>query len=113
MERAGDIAMVTVTCVALSAQLWGQGLPERSTVAGWEPTAESVAAVREQSLYSGGASLLVAAGASYACRSWWPILGAVLTVAYLGGTYAASAKRSPVAPRSPLPPEQARVRWIA
>jgi hypothetical protein len=107
-----DAAMVTVTCMAFSAQLWGQGLPERSTVASWAPTAESVARVNEQSLYSGGASLLVAAGASFAVRSWWPILGAALTVAYLGGTYAASARQGAAPPRAPQPPEQRSIRWI-
>ena len=107
-----DVAMVTVTCMAFAAQLWGQGLPERSAVADWPATPETVGRVREQSIYSGGAALLVAAGASYAVRSWWPILGSVLTVAYLGGTYAGAARTSPGGPSAPLPPQQRSVRWI-
>lgn len=108
--NASELSMLTVSCMALTAQLWGQGLPERSAVAGWPATPENVSQVHQQSLYSGGAALLVSAGASVAVRSWWPILGAVLTVAYLGGTYSGAARTAPRTP--PAPPPAGGVRWI-
>ena len=110
MDRT-DITVITVSCMALTAQLWGQGLPERSTVYDWPATPESVGRVHQQSTYSGGAALLVAAGASWAAKSWWPILGAGLLVAYLGGSYSAAARSGPRTP-PPSPPPKPSVRWI-
>lgn len=89
------VTMLTVTCMGLAAQMWSMGLPERSEVAGWPVDHGHVQVVNGACLSAGTAALVIGAGSSWAARSWWPLLGSVVVVAYLGATYGTAARTGP------------------
>jgi hypothetical protein len=111
-----DATTLTVTCVALAAQLWSLGLPERSTVASWPADPGRIRSVNTGSVTAGAAAMCVAAGASWATRSWWPVLASAVVVAYLGAVYGQAARSGPATAGEcsvQSTPSRQSVRWIA
>lgn len=92
LSREGEL-MLTMATMGLAAQLWAGALPERSTVAGWPADAPHRDTVLSQCLSSGGASIAVGIGASLVARSWWPLAGVAVIVAYMSGAFLFAASR--------------------
>ena len=97
MSSQETAVMLTVSSMALTAQLWAARLPECATVASWPATPERVTGVAHHCCWAGGVALVAAAGASYAARSWWPLLGSAALSAYLAGSYHAAVRQAPYA----------------
>ena len=118
MEIRDDTALtLTMGAMGLAAQFYSSALPERATVTSWASDPGHRSTVGTQCAQSGIASLAVGIGASVLSRSWWPLLGVAVVVAYLSGTFMHAASRpgdtdTPPAGR-PVSSTPAGYRWIS
>lgn len=96
---------LTLSTMALTAQLWSMSFPSKHEVSKWEPTSGNVAGVKSDCAMCGGTALLIAGAASWTSRSWWPVLGSAAMIAFLTLSYSQAAKMGSVSPeRSQIPP---------
>lgn len=90
MDR--DAFALALPTMALTAQLWSMSFPSRREVAAMPATRENVSGVYSDCLSCGGGALLIAAAASWACRSWAPLLCSAALIGYLSAAYSTAAR---------------------